>query len=239
MKTDKQGTPDRCEFYAISQDEMLGNTASNAHPQPIESRRAEIASFVKKVHAIIALILSVLETHLGLDQGTLAALMRTDSPSGTRLRFIRYDPQPEGDRRTSLLNHTDIGTATFLCTVLGGLQVLPPEGDPANEADWRYIRPQPNCAVINIGDTLVEWSGGILRSSIHRVTYPPGAQAKCTRYSVAYLVRANKTANMKRLKSDKIPSVEEDGEPDLDVSCQEWELRKSQALTAGARLCPQ
>ena len=234
MKTDKQGTPDRCEFYALSQDEMLGNTALNPHPQPIKSRRSRIGSLMKKIHSIISLILSVLDTHLGLENGTLVSHLRTDSPSGTLLRLIRYSPQPAGDRRTSLLGHTDLGAITFLCTALGGLQVLPPQGDPANDAEWRYLKPQPNCAIINIGDTLVEWSGGILRSSMHRVTYAPGKQATCTRYSMAYLLRANKTANMKRLESDRIPSAEEDGEVDLDLSCQEWELKKTRALTAGA-----
>ena len=38
---------------------------------------------------------------------------------------------------------------------------------------------------------------------------------------------------MKRLKSDKIPSAAEDGEVDMDVSCEEWELSKNKALKEG------
>lgn len=38
---------------------------------------------------------------------------------------------------------------------------------------------------------------------------------------------------MKRLRSDKIPSAAEDGETDLDVSCEEWGLNKNRALEAG------
>lgn len=87
--------------------------------------------------------------------------------------MIRYPAQPLADRRQSLLNHTDIGAITFLCSAVGGLQILTPGSDPADEAAWRYVRPEPNCAIINLGDALVEWSGGILRSNMHRVTYPP------------------------------------------------------------------
>ena len=232
MKTDS-GAPDRCEFYAISQDDVLGNISARPNAPPIESHRPTITSFMERAHAVITLILSILDTHLALPSGTFSSLMRPDKPSGTLLRLIRYEPQPQGDRRTSLLSHTDMGTITFLCSVLGGLQILPPGGDPLSEADWRYIRPAPNCAVINLGDTLVEWSGGILRSNVHRVTYAPGKQAECTRYSIAYLARANKNVSMKRLQSDRILSAE-DGEKDMDVACEEWELNKSKALTAGA-----
>lgn len=147
--------------------------------------------------------------------------------------MIRYPAQPLADRRQSLLNHTDIGAITFLCSAVGGLQILTPGSDPADEAAWRYVRPEPNCAIINLGDALVEWSGGILRSNMHRVTYPPGAQADYTRHSVAYLVRGNHSVSMKRLRSDKIPSAAEDGETDLDVSCEEWGLNKNRALEAG------
>lgn len=39
---------------------------------------------------------------------------------------------------------------------------------------------------------------------------------------------------MKRLRSERIPSAEDDDEQELDISCEEWELSKSKALTAGA-----
>jgi isopenicillin N synthase-like dioxygenase len=233
MKTD-DGGPDRCEFYALLQDDMLGNIPAKPHPAPIQTRKQAIATYLCEAHQIIRRILAVLDTHLGLPTGTLAARMDPTQTSGTLLRLIRYPPQPSTDRRTALLSHTDMGCITFLCSVLGGLQILPPDGEPGRESDWRYIQPQPGCAIVNIGDALVEWSGGILRSSLHRVTYAPGAQAEYPRYSAALLVRANKQIDMKRLVSDRIPTAAEDGEEDLDISCEQWELDKSKALTAGA-----
>jgi isopenicillin N synthase-like dioxygenase len=233
MKTDG-GAPDRCEFYALLQDDILGNIPAKQHAPPLQRRKDAAATFLREATRILQRVLAVLDAHLGLPIGTFAERMSPERTSGTLLRLIRYAPQPHGDRRTALLSHTDMGCITFLCSVLGGLQILQPGGDPAHESDWRYIRPRPGCAIINIGDALVEWSGGILRSNMHRVTYAPGAQAECTRYSLAYLVRANKDVSMKRLTSERIPTADEDEEEDLDISCEQWELEKSKALTAGA-----
>lgn len=233
MKTDSGG-PDRCEFYAIAQDDIIGNMPPLPHPEVIESHRSTVSSFLRHAHGIISRILSVLDAGLGLRRGTLASLVSQEHTSGTLLRMIRYAPQCLSDRRTSLLRHTDLGAITFLCSALGGLQILTPGSDPTDEAAWQYIRPAPNCAVINIGDALVEWSGGILRSNMHRVTYAPGAQAGHPRYSIAYLVRGNKSVSMKRLQSARIPSAAEDGVEEMDVLCDDWEVSKSRALAAGA-----
>ena len=228
------GAPDRCEFYTLIQDDFIGTKSSQPHPHTIESHRAAISSFLHDVHRIIAQILSVLDAGLGLQRGTLASLVSQDRPSGTVLRMIRYAPQPPTDRRTALLKHTDIGAITFLCSVVGGLQILTPDHDPADESSWRYIRPEPGCAIINLGDALVEWSGGILRSNMHRVTYAPGAQAEYVRHSLAYLARGNKDVSMKRLRSERIRSAAEDGEVEMDVLCKDWETSKTKAIVAGA-----
>ena len=233
MKTES-GTPDRCEFYALAQDEIIGNVSPLQHPDAIESHRSTVSSFLRHAHSIVSRILSILDIELGLERGTLASLVSQERTSGTLLRMIRYPPQPLSDRRTALLRHTDIGAITLVCSILGGLQILTPGSDPSDEDAWRYIRPAPNCAIINIGDALVEWSGGILRSNMHRVTYAPGAQADYARYSIAYLVRANRSVSMKRLQSDKILSAGEDGYVDLNLSCGDWEVNKNKALMTGA-----
>ena len=227
------GAPDRCEFYSIVQDHFIGTAPPRPHPDVLSSHRSTVSSFLTRAHSIIAQILSILDAGLALERGTLASLVSPSRPSGTLLRAIRYAPQPAADRRTSLLKHTDIGAMTFLCSAVGGLQILTPGRDPADEAGWRYVRPEPGCAIINLGDALVEWSGGILRSNMHRVTYAPGAQAEVPRHSLAYLVRGNHKVSMKRLKSEKIPSAAEDGEVDMDALCEEWELNKNKALMAG------
>lgn len=108
MKTDG-GAPDHCEFYALRQDDLLGNTPTKQHISPIQKRTHVVATYVREAHRILVHILNALDAQLGLPVGTLAARMSPDRPSGSQLRLIRYEPQPAGDRRTALLSHTDMG----------------------------------------------------------------------------------------------------------------------------------
>lgn len=104
--------------------------------------------------------------------------------------MLRCLPQPADDRRTSLVGHTDIGSLTILFNITGGLQLLVPDStDVKDEKSWRYVQPVPGCAIINLGDAMVEWTAGILRSNMHRITYSLGEQGEVPRYSLAYLVR--------------------------------------------------
>lgn len=168
-------------------------------------------------------------------------LQPPERSSGTVLRLIRYPPsvKPE-EMRTGLLPHTAFGTATLLTNVLGGLQVLVPGEKPVGDS-WQWIRPQPGCLIVNMDDAMAEWTGGVLRSNMHRVNYAPGEQRFAERISVAMLVRPYKEAGMKRLVGGRIPS-EEDRLAGLDVpepgeiaalTAYEWQAKKSMALKEG------
>lgn len=52
----------------------------------------------------------------------------------------------------------DTGIITFFSHIIGGLEVLPPGANEDVESDWRYVKPQPGCAVISIylGDALAQ-----------------------------------------------------------------------------------
>jgi isopenicillin N synthase-like dioxygenase len=148
--------------------------------------------------------------------------------------MLKYPPQPVDDRRTSLLGHTDIGSLTILFNITGGLQLLNPGADPRDESSWMYVQPVPGCATVNLGDAMVEWSAGIPRSNMHRVTFAPGEQGNVPRYSLAYLVRPYGDAAMKRLAGEGslIPGLEQ-GEEDNGFTAREWEVQKSIALRSG------
>ncbi|CAF9931894.1 MAG: hypothetical protein ALECFALPRED_005121 [Alectoria fallacina] len=232
MKNEK-GQPDRCEFFNVGQDDIRGNIPRRANPKPVQDNRETFMSFMDNASRVLFRIFGILEAQLGLPTGTLAALHRQDQPSGTVVRMIRYPPQTPRDHGSSLLNHTDYGTITMLCNVLGGLQILPP-GASNEDSNWQYVKPQPNCVIVNLGDALVEWTGDILRSNEHRVIAAPGKQAEHARFSVAFLVRPERKVSMKRLVGGKIPTAAEDGKEELSVSADEWELKKAVALIAGA-----
>ena len=97
-----------------------------------------------------------------------------------------------------------------------------------------YIQPVPGCAIVNLGDAMVEWSAGILRSNMHRVTFAPGEQGKVDRYSLAYLVRAVGDASMRRLsgRGSLIPELNV-GEEENELNAKEWEVQKAIAIRSG------
>jgi isopenicillin N synthase-like dioxygenase len=200
------------EMYTIGQDDMLGNTPPQPNPEPIERRRKDCASFFRHAHGVVSLVLNRLDDQLDLPEGTLAARSPLNKPSATSLRLLLSPPQKTSEEdfsRITLPGHTDIGTITLLFHVVGGLQILP-FGSSSDFSNWRYVRPEPGCALVNLGDTIVEWTGGILKSSLHRVIAAPGAQGKVPRISLAYLVRASNEEDMRRLKGGKvIPSLSE------------------------------
>ena len=174
-------------------------------------------------HSVVTLVLDLLNEHLKLPPGTLATLHRLRALSGDQVRFVKAPPQPMDDRRVALGQHTDFGSVTVLFNRLGGLQILP----PGKDAEWCYVRPLPGHAIINLGDAMVKFTNGLLRSNIHRVVSPPGAQADSTRYSLVYFARPEDDILLKRLEgSDKIPALPE-GVVDENINSKDWIIRRA------------
>ncbi|KAJ5495612.1 oxidoreductase2OG-Fe(II) oxygenase family [Penicillium diatomitis] len=231
LKTD-DGKLDLIEMYNINQDDMVGNSPPRRNPDPIQRHRENIKEFIHLCHSVVTIIQHRLEEQLGLEPDQLSSLNSLHDQSDTSVRLLRTQTQTvTKENLIALGGHTDIGTITLLFNVVGGLQVLPAnkENLPAN---WRYIRPQPNCAIVNIGDTTVEWTGGVLRSSLHRVIKPPGEQAHAVRQSVAYLVRPCQSASMSRLVGGIVPSLQY-GERDETRSVKEWAAWRSRQVISG------
>jgi isopenicillin N synthase-like dioxygenase len=185
-------------------------------------------SFLRHGQSIVSIINETLATQLGLAPDTFSSLQLPTQTSGTVVRLIKAYASPEqGDLRTSMIHHTDFGTITLLANVLGGLQILTP-GKPATDRDaWRYVRPKPGCLIVNLGDAMVQWSGGLLRSNCHRINFAPGDQRFVDRYSLGLLVRPHREASMRPLMGETMES--EDG----DLTAWEWEVKKVMALKRG------
>lgn len=180
--------------------------------------------YMQHAHALISLILVHLNTHLHLPPGTLTQLHRQTAVSGDQVRLIKSPPQPPSDLGTALGKHTDFGSLTVLFNRLGGLQILPPPSlTPAGEEPaWTYVKPLPGHCIVNLGDAMVKFTNGLLRSNIHRVVSPPGEQAKETRYSLVYFARPEDEVVLKRLDgSDIIPQLEE-GQGEEVMNSKEW-----------------
>lgn len=222
---------DAMELYTLSRDEVLGKHSTRRDPEEFQRHREDCKRFFLRSHEVLSQVMMHLDKHLGLPVGTLSALSPLDKPSATSLRLLMARPQPVDDRIISLGGHTDIGTISMLFHVVGGFQVLPAGSENIN-SNWRFVRTVPGCALINIGDSLVEWTGGLLRSNLHRVVTPPGKQADCIRRSLAYLIRPDHNGSMRRLQSNVIPQLSE-GEVVETRSVDEWAAWRAQQVIEG------
>ncbi|KAF2865912.1 oxidoreductase [Massariosphaeria phaeospora] len=232
LRTD-DGKLDAMEMYTVGQDDIMGNIPPRNNPDTIERHRKECQEFFRHAHAVAAVILAALDRLLDLQPGTLERLSPLDKPSDTLLRLLLSRPQSIVDEnRISLGGHTDIGTVTLVFQVASGLQILP-AGNKNVSDNWRYIRPELGCVLINLGDTLVEWTGGLLRSSLHRVVTAPGAQATVPRRSLAYLIRPERTASMRRLGIGSVIPRLADGEEAETRSVSEWAAWGAQQIMKG------
>ncbi|KAM0749232.1 Clavaminate synthase-like protein [Meredithblackwellia eburnea MCA 4105] len=197
---DAKGNLDTVEFMNISKDDALAypEPRQRTYPTPVNAHMKTIHRFVKSSDEVIKTIFKVLEPKIGLPGGTLDKLHANGAPhlSGSEARVI-YKPAagtpgvaPEGvgeDGKPSAAigSHTDFGSFSMLHgRGTGGLQVLPPGSD-----EWQHIRPIPGHAILNVGDTLAVYTGGLLHSNVHRVVPPPGEQAKHTRWSLVFFLR--------------------------------------------------
>jgi isopenicillin N synthase-like dioxygenase len=194
-------------------------------PELIKERRSHLSTYIRTNYTILDALFTSLSKSLGLEPSTFSKLHRLNAPSGCHVRFICAPPSkaPTTDETAALGEHTDFGSLTILFNRLGGLQVRLPQSQ-----DWVYVKPVKSCAIVNLGDAMVKFSAGILRSNLHRVVTPPGAQAKHTRYSLVYFSRPEHDVVMKRLPGGLIDeqgvSSEVDKEP--EVKTKDWILRR-------------
>ncbi|KAI0828140.1 hypothetical protein BC628DRAFT_1364208 [Trametes gibbosa] len=121
--------------------------------------------------------------------------------------------KPEHMGKNFLSAHTDFGSLSFLHNRLGGLQ------------------PIPGHAICNIGDALNMFSGGILRSNIHRVIPPPKEQAQHERWSVVFFTRPNDNVELHDLSQESALIAEAVAKAPMGkyrpgVTAKEWLARR-------------
>ncbi|KAI1790646.1 Clavaminate synthase-like protein [Ganoderma leucocontextum] len=229
---DEKGNRDVTEFINVAKDDALAWPAvvHRMYPSTVNAcMESTIKPFVEKSLAINHFLIDLLNDKLGLPKGTLAEFHKAHEHSGCIARVIRAPPHPVPEEKLFLSAHTDYGSLSFLHNRLGGLQVLPPGSDR-----WFYVKPLPGHAVCNIGDALNIFSGGILRSNIHRVIPPPGDQAQYERWSLVYFTRPTDTIELQHQaeKSTKIAEAVAKAPPgkyEPGTTSAEWLMRRIRA----------
>jgi isopenicillin N synthase-like dioxygenase len=108
---------------------------------------------------------------------------------------------------TILSLDTDFGSITILFNWLGGLQIK--SKSPENLGEWEYVKPLASHAICNLGDAMVKFTSGELKSAKHRVVSAPGEQADIDRYSVVYFVRPADDTALKAVYGSDVGKEEE------------------------------
>lgn len=146
--------------------EVLAKTpvhGRNLFPE-IAGFRDTILAYMDAVTGLGHRLMEGIALSLGLDAQYFAERYTADPLILFRLFNYPSQPVPEGlDVQWGVGEHTDYGLLTILHQdTIGGLQVRTPEG-------WIDAPPVPGAFVCNIGDMLDRMTGGLYRSTPHRV----------------------------------------------------------------------
>lgn len=179
------GKPDTQEYYNISKDDILSVNRERGHPDPVYRYWEDLKRFAASSHNVVTTVLRVLGERLGLDPEILPNLHRIDRQGGDHAR-LTWTPPGNDENTITFGAHTDFGSVTLLFNRLGGLQVL-----DGVDKEWTYVKPDPECAILNFGDSIVKLLGGRVQSGMHRVVTAPGNQSEIPRVSVVYFARPN------------------------------------------------
>ncbi|KAJ9603847.1 hypothetical protein H2200_011368 [Cladophialophora chaetospira] len=186
---------------AVDEKEVFVIRKQGSYQQPMPPSlmkfNPEIQGFMAEVHEKIAVpLLSCLGVGLGLSKDHLPVLHQHASPSMTTLRLIHYPALPSTEEAPiRLASHTDQGVITILFqNQIAGLQVRPPKytGPIKDDEKWLDAPVIPGAVLINIGETMSFFSGGLMKSTLHRVARSPLAEDQGKdRFSMAYFCHPN------------------------------------------------
>ncbi|MBW4605644.1 MAG: isopenicillin N synthase family oxygenase [Hassallia sp. WJT32-NPBG1] len=137
---------------------------SNLFPDNIPLLRETVLEYMEAMTQLGHTLMSGIALSLGLEESYFAD--RYTSDPLTLFRIFYYPPHlspPGGENRWGVGEHTDYGVLTILKQDdSGGLQVKSKSG-------WIAAPPVADSFVCNIGDMLDRMTGGLYRSTPHRV----------------------------------------------------------------------
>ncbi|KAL9073554.1 MAG: hypothetical protein Q9157_004701 [Trypethelium eluteriae] len=183
-----------------------------------------LREFLNKMLLVTSTIHASLSRALKLEVGQrFEDFHRPDQPSPCLLRLLKYHPQPIDERGPPQAPHIDLGSLTILFTKQPGLQVL-----PKGVQEWSFVESKSGHAIVNIGDSMSVMTNGLFQSCLHRVSPLPD-QCMQTRYSMAYLQRAEARTPLTGVEGPDIPVIDKSNEV---LTSGEWVNRKFGMLRA-------
>lgn len=133
----------------------------NLFPEDVPELKPAVLTFMNEATRAAHAIMEGVALSLGLER---QYFRRQYTAQPTLLfRVFEYPAAPAGAESWGVGEHTDYGLLTLLAQdENGGLQVKTPQG-------WIEAPPVPGALVCNIGDMLDRLTGGLYRSTPHRV----------------------------------------------------------------------
>ncbi|WP_213271539.1 2-oxoglutarate and iron-dependent oxygenase domain-containing protein [Hyphomonas sp.] len=184
---------------------------------------AEVPDFDRATRALYkalddfgAELLKGVALHLNLPEGWFADKVNFGN---SILRLLHYppqmDPPAEGSVRAGA--HEDINVITLLLGAEeAGLEVKHRTGA------WLAVNPPPGALVINCGDMLQRYTGGILPSTTHRVVNPAPERSRFPRYSTPFFLHFNQDFLIEALPG----CIAEGGKAELPITAQDFLMER-------------
>ena len=167
------------EFFQIGPPEPDAPGGPNLWPD--DAFRAAVEPLYSALRDAAVRVAAAVSTHLGLGGDYLPDRVRGGE---SILRLIHYPPVPDDapPAATRAAPHADINLLTLLVgATAAGLEI---EG--RGGAGWLPVVAAPGQIVADSGDMLQNLTGGVIRSTVHRVVNPPGAGAREARLSMPF-----------------------------------------------------
>lgn len=163
-------------------------------PAPLMGYRTTIVDFQHACHLLCLRLLSHFATALSLQSEWFATRHDHDKGvSGTILRLLYYPKCSSTADDIRAGAHSDYGSLTLLFQLRGqpGLEIRMPDGRwacvPVDPLPVDIGSPKTTLPIlVNIGDLFEDWTGGLLKSTVHRVVFPENGKDAEDRYSIAY-----------------------------------------------------
>ena len=141
---------------------------ANLWPERPRELRTLVLDYMQATERAAHVVLEGVALSLGLEEGWF--LQHYTANPTVLFRIFHYPPQPAGQTQWGVGEHTDYGLLTLLLQdTVPGLQVRTPRG-------WMDAPPLPGTLVCNIGDMRDRLTGGVYRSTPHRVLNASGRE---------------------------------------------------------------
>ncbi|MEZ5244864.1 MAG: 2OG-Fe(II) oxygenase family protein [Acidimicrobiales bacterium] len=209
MKESFSVGPDCGPYVSVAPDQEWIRSPS-LWPAAVPALRSAWVAYYRALSEVAARLLSVMAVALDLPANHFDPLI--DRPI-TSMRAIHYPAAPPTDGALRAGAHADYGTLTILRTdEIGGLQIVDADGA------WVDVAPDPEMFVVNLGDSIAQWTNDRWRSTVHRVVPRPEP-----RQSMAFFHMANWDAVIECLPGCVAPGEKPRHEP---VEAGPWLMQK-------------